>query len=847
MRTLPSVVVCLTLGLGCAAAAADAVEPAARLTQPIDAQPLTSALKVFAQQTGLQLVYVSEVVAGLQSRGADSGTSTEQALRQLLSGTGLTFEFLNERTVSVRGAKDKTAGRAGASSAWASSAATPVQLAAVDSNGGGSGADTTSDPKKPDAGPAEATGVQEIVVTAQKRQERLHDVPQSITVISADQLVHRGATQLRDFAESIPGMTFETEGAGNSHITMRGITTGFFTISPTVMVYVDEVPFGSTTQFGQGGRYTFDAAPFDMERIEVLRGPQGTLYGASAIGGLVKYVTKRPDSTRFGGDVSSGVSSTRHGGVGYDIAAAVNMPLAQDKAALRASAYQVHDGGYIDSVRTGEKDVNRSNVSGGRLDFLYTPTDRLSIRVTGLAQNTDRDGSGTADYDRVTHLPIKGSLLQNRMAERFYQTHRVIATEIDYDFGGATLTAASSYQEQALHSNIDYTGSFGPTLTSRGIPYDRIPLFEHTHTNKFVQEVRLASKPGKKIDWLIGAFYNDEKSNRNQYALTLDAQSVAGPPDIYGFDNPTTYEEMAAFGNLTWNISARLNVSVGLRYARNDQGIVQTNSGILNPASPIPSRSDDNVVTYLANARYSFDRSTSLYVRYATGYRPGGPNYGGVGLGGIAFFPPPFDNDSLKSYELGLRTETPGKLFATDLSVYYIDWSNVISTVVINGNSYIGNLTGGASVKGSELALTLRPSAGLVLGSSLALQDTKVLKAEPFLGAAKGEVLPGVAKYTADVEADYTFRNLAYRPSIGATLRYRDERKAAFGATAYVIPDYTAVDIRAGLNIGSINAQLYVRNLLDDRGQLSAYVSSGILKVAPIQPRTIGLQASYQF
>jgi outer membrane receptor protein involved in Fe transport len=255
----------------------------------------------------------------------------------------------------------------------------------------------------------------------QKRQERLIDVPQSVSVLSSDIISRMGAQQFRDYADTIPGLNFTTSGAGYTQITMRGVSLGDRVA--TVAVYIDDIPTAAVGNLG-----TLDLGLFDVDRIEVLRGPQGTLYGASAMGGLVKYVTKGPDVTQFAGQAQLGVSSTKDGEAGYTGAGAVNIPLVDEKIALRASGFFTRDPGYIDNLLIGRKDVNGADIYGGRLDLLLMPTEALSVRLAAFMQNIERDGVNAADYTS-DRQPVDGSFDKARaVAEPFATKSRLVSS-----------------------------------------------------------------------------------------------------------------------------------------------------------------------------------------------------------------------------------------------------------------------------------------------------------------------------------------------------------------------------------------------------------------------------------
>jgi outer membrane receptor protein involved in Fe transport len=694
----------------------------------------------------------------------------------------------------------------------------------------------------------------DIVVTAQKRAERLLDTPQSVTAISADDLSRLNAVQFRDFANSVPALSYSTAGAGQTQITLRGVTTGN-DIGPTVGIYVDDVPYGSSSAFSNASSLALDAGLFDMSQVEILRGPQGTLYGASTMGGLIKYVTARPDAGKLGGSAQVGISDTKDGGISYNAAAAINTPIVTDKVALRTSGFFSRDGGFIDNEVLGQKDVNRSRIYGGRADLLVTPTEALSIRLSGYLQNIHRNGTAAADFD-FSGNPVDGALSQERqLTEPFEQRFRLVSSAIDYDFGGATLTSITSYQSMNARFRQDASPVYVPLLGLFGFSFGAVGVEQERRTKKFTQEVRLTSNGSGPIDWMVGGFYTDEKSGNMQLIVPYALDGSIAPINLATISIPSRYRELAGFGNLTWHVTDRFDVSGGLRWAENRQRFEQIGSGLLIGSTP-QTRSKDDVVTYLANARYRFSNHATAYLRYATGYRPGGPNF--VVNDPITGFPladAVFASDSLDSFEAGFKAETADRTFGIDLSGYYIDWKNIQIATAAGGVSVIAN-AGGAHITGAEVSLTARPTRTLTATTAFAYQHARLADDSVDLGALKGDRLPNVPKYSLTLNVDYKApETSAWRPIAGATFRFVSDRSSSFdgnaGVPQYELPNYAAVDLRAGVSIGAVDAQLFVRNLFDKRGPLSAATVlsalGGPAQVSMLQPRTIGLSATSRF
>jgi iron complex outermembrane recepter protein len=778
---------------------------ARRVSFNIAPQALSSALIAFSTQSGVEVATAGADISHLKSNGVGGARAVGEALTVLLEGTGLQFDAVGVNTIAI------------------TTATRP--------------ATQTENP--------DAAVLEEVLVTAQKRTERLIDTPQSVSVLSADAIARLGATQFRDFANAVPGLTFTTAGAGYTQISLRGVTTGNLDVSSTVGLYIDEVPYGSSTAAAQGPRNTLDMGLFDVERIEVMRGPQGTLYGASTMGGLIKYVSKMPDMSGFGVDARAGISGTRSGGLGYNGAMALNAPLVSDRAALRASAFYSRDGGYIDNLALADKDVNGSDVYGTRADLLLAPTDAITFRIGTFLQNISRDGESTANF-ALDGTPASDVLDQNRLLRETYdQKFRLVSGTLTYDLGSSVLTSISSYQRTQVDMLWDYSALFVPLL---GDTYSVVGIPQGLETKKLTQEVRLASSDAaQRIEWLIGGFYTHERSEGSQAFLLRDAAGAPAVNDLFNFASPSTYEEYAGFGNLTFHLTTKFDVSGGIRHARNRQKTEQIASGPFVSSLPV-TRASDSVSTYLANARYHFTDRATGYVRYATGYRPGGPNY--IVLDpdtGAPAAPASFDEDRLASYEVGLKAESAARTLGVDFALFYIDWNNVQVNDSVDGFSFRTNVPDGATIRGAELALTARPARALTMTGAFAYQQAELAGAIPQLGGAEGDRLPNVPRFSAVLSADYALPAGTLQPTLGFTLRHLGDRRAAFGADAYRLPEYTSMDLRSGFVFGGVDAQLYVHNLFDERGQLSSDTDRGFAAVSILQPRTIGISATTRF
>lgn len=680
--------------------------------------------------------------------------------------------------------------------------------------------------------------LQEIVVTARKRSDPIQDVPQSVSALSGATLQNVGATQLSDYVNYVPGFNLISDGnTGNQELILRGLTTGD-SAGALVGVYVDDTPYGSSSQLATGGDLALDLLPFDIDHVEVLRGPQGTLYGSNTLGGLLKYVTKQPDPSGFAGAVELDGSTVADGGTGGGGKLMLNVPLAS-WAAFRIAGYNEVLPGWIDDVGLGQKDVNRTNEFGVRPTLLLTPTDSLSIKLGVITQNISNGGTSFEDVDATTHQPLKGDLTQSRsVAEHFNQRYRDYFATVKYDTGFAQLVSATAYSTLATYSKVDETENFG--LPSYGTNI--------VTTDKFTEELRLVSPKSKTFEWLLGGFYTKEDSGQEE-----DFEFLPPSSPLLHVHFPSDLKEKAAFGDLTWHATSQLDLTLGARYAQNDQNFVVTETGLLAGAVQ-PGSSSDTVWTWLVNPSYHISPDVMLYARFATGYRPGGPNVLPPG----ANFPPTFGPDKTTNYEVGVKSEFLDHRLLVDVSVYDIDWKNIQLLVFLNGFSGLGNGKSARS-QGVEFSTVYIPVHGLTLGLNGAYTDAKLTGDAAAVGGADGNVLPNVPKFSGAVTADDSFALPAnFQGFAGLSARYVDSRQVAFEGNSAIpfvsypfeLKAFGVLDLRTGVEKNNWRLQLNLKNVTDKRAELNAATlataaSPALLNV--MQPRTLSLTLGKTF
>lgn len=696
----------------------------------------------------------------------------------------------------------------------------------------------------------------EIVVTAQKRVQNVQDVPISISVVGGEELQEQGSASLVDYAGYVPGMNVSNGGTpGQTTITLRGVAP--LNASQTVGIYLDDAPVGSSALYNRAGQFTIDLMPYDLDRIEVLKGPQGTLYGASSIGGLVKYVTVQPDTRQF--KVRAGLEgfSIKGGdGLGWGGQVYVNAPIATDTLAISGSFAWRKTPGWVDSVNNAAlKDQNSYEQRGGRLALLWQPTPELSVKLAGIWQSLDSDGNGLYAADLDGNRLGDGRSYNNYVPESYDVDLDYYSATIDYDFGAATLTSATTYSKTKSRQLQDASYAFGvlfPLLTEGAIAPGITPFSLDLGLKKWTQELRLASPSGGRFEWMIGGFYTDETTSNAQlvHSYDMDGNIIAplDPLAIVGL--PATYKEYAAFGNATFKLSEQFEVTGGLRWARNEQTFTQISSGAIVPQANNPGTSSESVWTFSVSPQFHINDHAMLYARVATGYRPGGPNVI------VPNVPPSVDADRMTNYEVGLKADLADRMVTVDVAGFWMDWTDIQVTRAFGGVS--GGANGGkATSKGFEGNIAFRPAPGFTITATGSYTDATLSEDVPEISGLDGDRLPAVPKFSGALRADYAFElGGGNKGSFGAGIRHASSRLSLVESdplTARAKP-YTSVDLNASLTFNDHwTLRAYARNLLDNKGEMArSTMTDGLnrpsfLAISPLQPRTIGVAIDMAF
>lgn len=710
--------------------------------------------------------------------------------------------------------------------------------------------------------------VQQVVVTAQKRAQTMVDVPQSMSVVGGDALEKHQASGFADYLKLVPSLQLVQNTPGEGRLVLRGLDTGG--VASTVAVYLDETPFGSSSGLANGATLAGDFDTFDLARIEVLRGPQGALYGASSLGGLVKFVTNAPDLDAFAMRARIGAASVDGGKVSYRSNLVVNTPIS-DTLALRVSGSYQKEPGFIDSIGTAgsdiERDINGARNYGGRASLLYKPNERFDLRLTAVAQNIATDAPGLVESDPDTLETLYGRPTQSQYVPHRRDIHyRVFNGTANWDFGPASLTSSTSYSTQKQYAREDVTFNLSALVAAGfGIP-NELYLGQETEVKKFTQELRLASSAGTRLDWLAGLYYTDEKGaliQRYHAVVPGTMTPASGFPLLADIGLRSKYRELAAFANTTIHLNPVYDLDLGGRYSHNKQDARQLGDGAL-AGGPVDNRaeSSEDVFTYAVALKRKFGERTAVYARAAKGFRPGGPNV--LPPNPLPGTPATYDSDSVMSYETGLKTETADGRWSLDLSAFHIKWKDIQLLAVVNGFGVNTN-GAGATADGVELTAGWRALRGLRISANGSWNNARLDAAtDPIVGGFKGDRLPFSPRYSASLMADYRFSLGATTPAYaGLSMRRVSGQHAAFdfgyrsaNGRQREIPAYNVVDAHLGVELGNWTLEGYGKNLGNSDGKVSTspltgngnfVYPNGAFGTGVIAPRTLGFTLTREY
>jgi len=745
--------------------------------------------------------------------------------------------------------------------ASAQSAANDPQVAGDESEEQ-TGADT-SDGTNAESAPV-AYG--EITVSATKRDEALQDVPISVSALSGSDLEEVVALNLADYAESVPGMAFNGNEPGNDRLIVRGISTDSFNaqLQSTVGIYIDDMPgidvFIPTA--------TPDLHMFDVDRVEVLRGPQGTLWGSSAMGGALRIITNKPDVSRAGFRGRVRGATVNDGATDYGIDLMGNIPLVQDKLALRVTGYTRTDAGYLNAINLDKDNSNENTVSGFRASLRWVPTDNLIIDLTSGFQELSADDGYAAYLNDPLNPGISATeedrVRFNYIPETRDQNYTMANLVIQYFFGNVTFVSSTSFGKFELDSVSDQTTNTSlPVAPFTGGTVFESGFFNDDQSNTLAQEFRFSTD-----NWVVGAFYLDNDRELRSYQGMLSNAALYPFPLLPGDvqflqDIDNGRKEMAIFGEYTWHISNKLDATFGARYFDNEQNF-RTALTFAPFAPGFPpfetggdSTTSESDVTPKLSLAYHVNDDVMVYGLASKGYRLGGVNQ--AALGSPFPIPETFESDTLWNYELGARTAWNGGRTIFNTTVFYIDWRDMQSTFRLDIPGlpqfpFFVN-AGTAHSLGIEIELSAQLSNRWRFHTAITALEAEVDDPSEVVGGITdiqaGTKLPG----TPDLQ---TFTWLGYEipiknrsAMIRISHRYVGESNYSLESTA-TQGDYHLFGLNVNAQLSNkVALSLYVDNVGDTAGVTSTVPGNPFAGFAElrylVRPRTIGLSLQTQF
>lgn len=708
-------------------------------------------------------------------------------------------------------------------------------------------------------GPTSVTAVaasDDIVVTAQKRTESIQSVPLSVTAVGAKEIDNLGARNFTDLLSSVPSLTAFQNGPGRSQIIIRGITSNSISedepqTQETVGLYIDETPI-SVSGFNP------EQGLFDLERVEVLRGPQGTLYGAGSMSGAIRLITRKPDATRIEGRAEGDLSFTHHGEANYSGKGVINLPIVGDKLAVRATGYYDRQGGYIDNIQTGEDNVNHGRAWGGRIALRATPTEALTVDLSAFHHIFD-DGARPINEGGYRRSYIS--------RENSHYNYDVYNGTINYDAGGPTVTSSTSYLDMRFVNRRQLDKTLATITTDL-----HSPLADRTRIGDFTQELRLASPDGNAFRWLIGGYYNTRKRDYiNAFPVPgIDAELGISSPDDFGAPVDTLFfgeqkvkiHQGALFGEAGYTLD-RFTLTAGVRYFNWRENYSLRSSGLFNGGVTAtgPRKLKSTGFNPKFNLTYKIDGEKLIYAQAAKGFRFGGindvipQNVCASELVDVlrSGDPSVYGPDKLWNYEVGTKTSFADRRVTVNASGYIIKWKDIQTNRDLNCGFGFRENAGSLTSKGVELEVTLRPADGLTISGGGAYTHSTLDGDLANLNAVEGDRAPYVPRWSGSATANYVFPiSPALRGLLWANYQYVGRRATEFDPAApryRAMAAYGLLNLRAGVYIGPTEVSAYVRNATDSGGVLRALPSTpfdfeGRIRV---QPRTIGVTARTDF
>ena len=720
----------------------------------------------------------------------------------------------------------------------------------------------------------------DIVVTAQKTAEPLSKVPISIATLSGQALAEQHIVDYADLSRAVPNLSFTSFGGpGQSNVEIRGVSSQAG--SATTGIYLDDVPINVLNIYTTGAT---EPHFFDIDRVEVLRGPQGTIYGASSMGGTIHFVSNQPELNKFAGQVHSTVGGTQGGGANYEGDGVVNLPLIDGVLALRMGALYEHESGWIDRVdpdgTRAARHINDYDTTVLRATLKYQPTEALSISPAVFLQRLDAGGQDLfgLDLPRFESPTLLGETSRDQSA--------IASLTIGYDFGWSDLTSVTGYFWRRDDRNIDGTvydsGYIGGSLQAQfgyggaAIAALAAPVRFDTGVNQVHQELRLASKPSETLTWIAGLYYSRTRTSLLDdehipgFNSTLLATYGGTPEQILGapFPDDLVYyalsefvnTEKAVFGQVTYTVVPGLKATIGARYEEATEELAFGTDGYFGGGTPpFANSAKGHALTPKGVLAYDVTESTMIYASAAEGFRNGGVNrpvpiplcsadLAGLGL---THAPSDYNSDKLWSYEAGVKSRALQNSLVMTGAVFDIRWNDIQTDIILPTCTFdIKDNIGSAESRGVEAQVDARLNDHVALTLGGNYTSAKITAPVTLLGVQRGDRVPGVPDYSINASAEYS------QPfDFGARGTVRVDGQWTGSSQGTIIhddpdfhrPSYFVLGANAGLHWEHVDLSLFISNLLNDDKAIQRPNVAGVEYGIRVRPRTVGIGGTYSF
>jgi iron complex outermembrane receptor protein len=733
--------------------------------------------------------------------------------------------------------------------------------------------------------------LEEITVTAEKRETTVQTTPMSLTAISGQDIQDRGITDLGSLVLTVPGVSIRTSGPGMTEFEMRGISSTGGN-SPTVGFYYDDTSLTAPSASNEG-KIVISPALYDLNRVEVLRGPQGTLYGSGSMGGTIKVVPNAPNTEAFDASAEVVFGDTDHGGFDHAENAMVNLPFGAGLAAVRIVGSYSRDAGWIDRVviAPGEFPVSNGNTRGNvlaapvvadyhdvndvertnvRVSAVIKPVDGLSITPSFFYQNMQSGGLPYIDSTPGTDAHYQPF----NISEAYSDVFKLSSLNITYKTPNFELTSITSYwsrneplTQDASESWTTGLGLTGYTPAQGGL--GAASAIEYNPTHQTTEELRIASVGDSKLKWLLGYYYEDFHSAWDIVFPSQNGAALFGSNNLFSYFSPMPIYQQSVFGEVTYNITDPWAVTLGARRYRYSAPVSLDQFGALTETAVTQTSEKDQGVLPKASMSYQFTPDLLVYVTAAKGFRPGGgtgpvPTSGPLtcetqlqqeyGSAGFVNGPTSFKSDNIWSYEVGEKLRLLENRVTVNGSLYFEKWAGVQQTNALSSCGYVYTANAGdAHVRGGELEIQAIVVPELTVSGNVGYSHAALVSSTLIdAGFSPGTAIQDVPQWTSTVSAAYRHHLTEQLALLARADNTYTGSRTDETYSINQLPSYDLSNIRAGVDGGRWSAVLFINNVADKRALLNNITQAAVNlptfnRVSVSQPRTAGIDLSYRF